>query len=99
MVTITIERTGKIEKPMGMGEGRITEGRIIHSAWETTQTISARDLGLRSITSVLLTPGTITPTPGTPPCARVLTPGSLGNSVRIKGPPGSYPMNYIAIGF
>ena len=82
---------------MGLGEGRITEGRIIHDGWDTVQAITAKELGLRALTNVLVTPGT-KPTKGTPAGARVLSSGSLGNSVRIIGPPGSYPMNYIAVG-
>ena len=101
MVTITIERTGKLEKPMGLGKGRITEGRIVHSWVGSATAFSAKDLGLRAITSVHLTLGTIlTGTGGTPgPSARVLSPGSLGNSVRVLAPrTGSYPLNYIAVG-
>lgn len=80
MVTITIKRVGKLEKPMGLGEGRISEGTLTKD-WGTTATaIRAGSLKLRSITNVQLTPGT--------PLfanvyARVVEPGSVDNTVRI----------------
>jgi len=103
MVTITIQRRAKLEKPMGLGEGRIAEGQIIHGAWAGSATVfSAKDLGLRAITTVHLTLGTILAggAAGTPGVStRVLSPGSLGNTVRILAPKtGSYPMNFIAVG-
>lgn len=99
MVTITIQRRAKLEKPMGLGEGRIAEGQIVHNGWQTTQSVDAKDLGLRSITTIHLTAGTVLGVGTPPPCGRVLSPGSPDNSVRIKGPFGSYPLNYIAVGY
>jgi hypothetical protein len=101
MVTITIQRRAKLEKPMGMGEGRIAEGQIVHQWVGSATVISAKELGLRAITTLHLTLGTIlTGTGGTPgPSARVLSPGSLSNTVRILAPrSGSYPLNFIAVG-
>jgi len=81
MVTITVKRIGKLEKPMGIGEGRISEGTLTKD-WGTTVTeIKAGSLKLRTLSNVLLTPGT--------PLeaqiyARVVEPGSLDNTVRIR---------------
>ena len=105
MVTITIARTGKLEKPMGLGEGRIVEGRIVDSDWGATKTIDAGSLGLKSITSIHLTMGSIFHLAGvgTPPMARIKVAagsyGSYGCKVNILAETGSYPLYYIAVGF
>jgi hypothetical protein len=101
MVTITIQRRAKLEKAMGMGEGRMVEGQIVHQWADSATVISAKELGLRAITTLHLTLGTIlTGTGGTPgPSARILSPGSFDNTVRILAPrTGSYPLNFIAVG-
>jgi len=81
--TITISRTGLIEKPKGLGEGRISEGTIsiAYGSLATYQRVRAGSLGLRSLTSLHLTPD-ITGIPGSPeitPRAKVTSPGSLNN--------------------
>jgi len=80
MVTITIKRVGKLEKPMGLGEGRISEGTLTKDWGTTATTIKAGSLKLRSITNIQLTPGSAL---FANVYARVVSPGSLDNTVRI----------------
>ena len=80
MPEITINRTGMLEKPMGLGQGRVSEGRI-SADWATTRTIKAGSLGLRSLTNIVLTPGTPL---DVEVFARVVSPGSLNNSASIR---------------
>jgi len=83
--SITIRRKAKLEKPMGIGYGRITEG-IISDNWDSHKDIRAGSLGLRAITTVILTPGTeITPgSASIKAVARVDSPGSVDNTVSIR---------------
>lgn len=78
--SISIYRKAKLEKPMGLGEGRITEGTI-EDNWTTEKEIRAGSLGLRAITRVILTPGT--PLDVTV-YSRVPSPGSIDNIVKIR---------------
>jgi len=83
--SITIRRKAKLEKPMGIGYGRIAEG-IISDNWNAHKDIRAGSLGLRSLTTVILTPGTEL-TPGSASIkvvARVDSPGSVDNTVSIR---------------
>lgn len=79
MVSVTIRRTAKLEKPMGLGQGRISEGSI-SADWGSARTINAKDLGLRSITNLVVTPGTPLDIEAS---ARVLSVGSIDNKARV----------------
>lgn len=83
--SITIRRKAKLEKPMGIGQGRIAEG-IIEDNWTAHKDIRAGSLGLRSLTTVILTPGTeLTPGSATiKAVARVDSPGSVDNTVSVR---------------
>jgi len=83
MPTIVISRTGLIEKPKGLGEGRISEGTIsvAYGSLATYQRVRAGSFGLRSLTSLHLTPD-ISGIPGSPEIvarAKITSAGSLNN--------------------
>jgi len=82
MPIYTINRTGKIEQALGIGEGRITEGRIDQKWTAAERSIPAASLGLKSISNLVLTGGT-----AGIDCsahARIVSPGSLGNTARVR---------------
>lgn len=79
MVSITITRRAKLEKPMGLGEGRISEG-LISADWGSARTINAKDVGLRSISNLIVSPGTPLDIEA---AARILSAGSVGNTARV----------------
>jgi len=81
LTNVTVTRTAKLEKPMGFGQGRISEG-VINANFGSARTITANDVGLRSISNIIVSPGTpldITVV------GRVVSAGSIGNSARIRG--------------
>lgn len=84
--TVTINRSSKLEKPTGIGQGRVTEGTI-EGAFRTFKNFPCGSFGLRSIRTVLLTPGTYYRA-GTPVTyianAQVESPGSPNNTVSIS---------------
>lgn len=84
--TVTINRSSKLEKPTGIGQGRMTEGTV-DGAFRTFVNFPAGSFGLKSIRSLFLTPGTPFRA-GTPVLflaeAQVESPGSPNNSVSIS---------------
>lgn len=80
MVNVTIERSAKLEKPMGMGYGRIVEGAI-NANWGSARTVLAADVGLRTITNMIVSAGTPLDIDAS---ARVVAPGSVGNTARVR---------------
>jgi hypothetical protein len=81
MVTVTVERTADLVKPMGAFiAGKMTEGTI-YANWGSTRTVLWSDVNLRSIVNFVVSPGT----PLDIDCsAQVQSQGSRGNTVRIK---------------
>jgi hypothetical protein len=90
MPKVTITRTGKLEKPMGLGEGRIVEGTI-YADWGSARTFKAgggspstspgsAGFGLRTITNLIVTPGTPLDIEAS---ARVINPGTFANTARV----------------
>lgn len=81
MPSITVTRTGKIQRPTGggPGEGKITSG-IIDGNFASVLAIPAGSLGLSSIDRVYLSPGTALEIDAR---ADVRSRGSPGNTVRI----------------
>jgi len=98
--TIKILRKAKLEKPMGIGEGRITEGVLGPADWTTSRTIKAGSLGLRSLTNIHLTCGTIMDLSAGSFIlyGSVNTRGSIDNSVLVRAS-GSVRLNYVAVGY
>jgi hypothetical protein len=84
--TVTVERSSKLGKPTGIGQGRQVEGTI-EGAFRTFQSFPAGSFGLRSVHSIQLTPGSYFRA-GTPvtfiPTAQVNSPGSPDNSVVVS---------------
>lgn len=84
--TVTINRTSKLEKPAGIGQGRVSEGTIA-GAFRTFNDFPAGSFGLRSVRSIFLTPGTYYRA-GTPVVfmtnAQVNNAGSPNNTVSIS---------------
>ena len=84
--TVTINRSSRLEKPTGIGQGRVSEGTI-EGAFRTFQSFPAGSFGLKSVRSIMLTPGTYFRA-GTPVVfitnAQVDNPGSPGNSVSVS---------------
>lgn len=84
--TVTINRTSKLERPAGIGQGRVSEGTIA-GAFRTFNDIPAGSFGLRSVRSIFLTPGTYFRA-GTPVVyianAQVNNAGSPNNTVSIS---------------
>lgn len=86
MVSVTIRRTAKLEKPMGLGQGRITEGTI-EGTFRTFERVAAGSLGLKSISNLQIEPGTPYRA-GTPISfhtqALVVNPGSVDNYAHVS---------------
>lgn len=76
--TVSIVRTGKVEKALGLGAGRIVEGIV---TVKHAGTIHASDLELRTISSVVLM--MLKPSPAWTVAASVVTPGSLYNMASV----------------
>ncbi len=84
--TVTIKRTARLEHSRGLGRGHMVEGTIVGS-FRTFQNFVAGSLGLKSIRSIFLMPGTYFRA-GSPVMyvanAQVESAGSPGNSVSIS---------------
>ena len=81
MPVYTLTRTAKLSTPTGIGEGRVVEG-IINRNWpDSAVAITAGSLGLRTITNLVLNSGTSIQITS---YARVVNPGSFGNTVRVR---------------
>jgi len=84
--TVTVKRTSRLEKAMGLGQGRVAEG-IITGSFRTFQSIPAGSLGLKSVRTIHLTAGTPYRA-GSPvlfhPEAQVNYPGSPDNTVFVS---------------
>lgn len=80
MVTVTVERTAKLMLPFGTGQGRVSEGTITAN-FGSARTVLAKDVGLRTITNMIVSAGTPLDIDAQ---AQVVSPGSVGNTARVR---------------